>query len=127
MRNLIVFECPSNLGLKKMLYANEPGVKKFTVVLNQLGFYTAIGSTKTIHIKAPKHSMEIDPITNVRNAHNIINYSLLQADVIEKEINKDNFLLILGGDCSILIGSSIAFLMKGRFGLFFFLTAIRIT
>ncbi len=119
MRNLVVFECPSNLGLKRMSYAKEPGVKKFPVLLNQLGFYSAIGSTKTIHIKAPKHSMEIDPITNIRNARSIINYSLLQADVIGKQISEDTFLLILGGDCSILIGSAIAFKKKGRFGLFF--------
>ena len=63
--------------------------------------------------------MEIDPITNIRNARSIINYSLLQADVIGKQISKDTFLLILGGDCSILIGSAIAFKKKGRFGLFF--------
>ncbi len=119
MRNLIVLECPSNLGLKRMSIDNEPGVKKFPALLNKLRFHASIGSTKTIHIKAPKHSMEIDPITNIRNARSIINYSLLQADVIGKQISEDTFLLILGGDCSILIGSAIAFKKKGRFGLFF--------
>src|SRR5690606_36674892 len=119
MRKLIVLECPSNLGLKRISIDNEPGVKKFPALLNKLRFHASIGSTKTMHIKAHKHAMEIDPITNIRNARSIINYSLDQADVIGKQISEGTFLLIFGGHCSILIGSALALKKKGRFRIVF--------
>ncbi len=119
MRELIVIECPTNLGLAKMPYAKEPGVKKLPDWLKSLGFHAAIDPHKILRIEAPEHTMAIDELTQVRNADNLISYAIRQADLVEKEINTNSFLLLLGGDCSLLIGTAMALKKKGRFGLFY--------
>lgn len=118
-RNLIIIECPTNLGLSPMPYAKEPGVRKLPEWFKKWGFHSAVNPDKTLRIEAPKYTTKIDHLTDVRNADSIIMYAITQSDVMANEVNGNSFLLILGGDCSVLIGSSIAFKKTGNFGLFY--------
>ena len=47
-KDLIIIECPTNLGLSKMPYAKEPGVRKLPEWLNKWGFHSAITPKETI-------------------------------------------------------------------------------
>ncbi|NOU20017.1 MAG: arginase family protein [Bacteroidales bacterium] len=117
--NSVIIECPTNLGLSKKPYANEPGVKRLPMWLKKWGFHAAITPNKIISIEAPEYSANIDPETDVRNAGAIINYAIKQSEIIANKIHNDSFLIVLGGDCSVLVGTSIALRKMGRFGLFF--------
>jgi arginase len=114
-----LFEFPTNLGLKKTDYAVEPGVKKLPDWLKQFGFHEQIKPDNVFRLEPPAYTMLVDKVSQVRNADSIVTYAKEQAALLYKEINSDTFQLILGGDCSILIGSALALRQKGRYGLFY--------
>ena len=114
-----LFEFPSNLGLKKTDYAIEPGVKKLPGWLQQFGFHDQFKPEKVIRLEPPAYTMLVDEASQVRNADTIVVYAKEQAALLYKEIDNDTFQLILGGDCSILIGSAIALKQKGTYGIFY--------
>jgi arginase len=61
-----------------------------------------------------------DPITLLKNAAAIKAFSLKLGKVVSREISKRNFPIILGGDCSIIIGALLGLKQRGeRHGLFF--------
>lgn len=119
MKKKIIIECPTNLGLAKSDYAIEPGVKWLPQWLAQHGFYSKLNPNKVISLDAPRYAMHLDEVIQVRNAKEIVDFAKSQALVIEKEIDKDSFLIVIGGDCSVLIGSALALKKKGCYGLFF--------
>lgn len=114
-----LFEFPSNLGLIKTDYAIEPGVKKLPGWLKQFGFHDRIKPDKIVRLEPPAYTMLVDKASQVRNADSIVAYAKEQAALLYNEINNDTFQLIIGGDCSILIGSAIALRQKGKYGLFY--------
>lgn len=114
-----ILEFPSNLGLKKTDFESEPGVKNLPAWLEKHGFHEQLNSERVLRLEPPKYSMDLDKESGVRNADKIIEYAIEQSNLIFKQLEEDTFKLIIGGDCSILIGSSIALKRKGNFGLFF--------
>src|SRR6202030_1222824 len=60
-----------------------------------------------------------DTAMKVRNAAGIRGYSLQLANRIEELLGQGKFPLVLGGDCSILLGSALALRKRGRYGLLF--------
>ena len=118
-RTINIFEFPSNLGLKKTDYAIEPGVKKLPDWLKQFGFHDQLKPEKVIRLAPPAYTMLVDEASQVRNADSIVAYAKEQAALLYNEFNNDSFQLILGGDCSILIGSALALRQKGKYGIFY--------
>ena len=118
-RTINLFEFPSNLGLIKTDYATEPGVKKLPEWLQKFGFHDRIKPGKVMRLEPPAYTMLVDKASQVRNADAIVAYAKEQAALLYNEISNDTFQLILGGDCSILIGSAIALRQKGKYGIFY--------
>ncbi len=116
---IYILEFPSNLGLKKIESEIEPGVKKLPEWLKKNGFHKRINPEKILRIEPPKYGMDLDIESGVRNADNIIKYAIDQSKLLSSTLNENVFHLILGGDCSILIGNAIALKQKGNYGLFF--------
>src|ERR1700677_546935 len=65
------------------------------------------------------YASSIDSETKVRNARAIRDYSLALAESIGQLLDGAFFPIVLGGDCSILLGSLLALRRRGRFGLLF--------
>jgi arginase len=119
MENLCIIEAPSNLGLKEPAPGKEPGVKKLPEWLKAHNLYEKIIPNKIISVVSPLYSMHLDEDTGVRNADAIVNYSKLLSFEIQNAINTGYFPVVIGGDCSILIGCAHALKSKGKYGLFF--------
>jgi arginase len=117
--SVVILEFPSNLGLKEPSPGHEPGVKKLPDWLRRFGFHERINPIKVLKLEPPAYSMDLDEISGVRNADNIIVYAKQQAALLQKIIEGGSFPLVLGGDCSILIGNAIALKRMGNYGLFF--------
>jgi arginase len=66
----------------------------------------------------PPYSEKWDGRT-VRNASAIARFSRELANRVEKLLDKGHFPLVMGGDCSILLGNMLALRKRGRFGLAF--------
>jgi arginase len=118
-RPVTIISFPSNLGLIEPAPSKEPGVKKLPAILKNAGFFDLFSSREEITLQPPPYSMHLDPITNMRNADAIASYALQQASIIGDTVSGKNFALVIGGDCSILIGNALALRKLGRYKLFF--------
>jgi len=55
----------------------------------------------------------------MRNAPGIAEYSVRLADAVADVVDRGEFPILLGGDCSIVLGSMLALRRRGRYGLLF--------
>ena len=117
--NICILEFPSNLGLKEPYPGHEPGVKHLPDFLNDHGFHAQLNPNLTIRLDPPPYSMDLDETSGVRNADQIVDYAKIQAALLQKVISQHYFPIVIGGDCSILIGNALALKNKGVYGLFF--------
>ena len=109
----------SNLGLIEPSPGIEPGVKKLPAQLRKSGFFNLIDPVDVIELEPPPYSMYLDPVSNMRNTDSIAAYAKKQAPILQDVISRKNFALVLGGDCSILIGNALALKKQGHYKLFF--------
>lgn len=119
MQKYCIIESASNLGLKETKPGKEPGVKQLPEWLKRYGFYKTVAPKEVTTVIPPPYSMYFDEDSGVRNADAIALYSMRLSSEIQKTIHKGYFPLVIGGDCSILIGCALGLKLKGKYGLFF--------
>jgi arginase len=111
-----IISAPSILGLK------PTGVEELPVSLIKAGLAEKINAVQEI-IKVPVlndgYDSRRDNETNCLNPVAIRDFSLNLMKAVTAQIYGRNFPLVLGGDCSILIGIMPALKWKGNFGLLF--------
>ncbi|MGF1628480.1 MAG: arginase family protein [Kiloniellaceae bacterium] len=112
-RTYAVIEAPSILGLK------PTGVEKLPEALLGHGLAERLRARLAARLDVPAYSASRDPQTQTLNAHAIAAWSPSLADATEEVLAAGDFPLILGGDCSILLGSALALKRRGRYGLLF--------
>jgi arginase len=117
-RTVALLDAPSNLGLCPPRPGAEPGCKKLAVALREQGIVERLGAYDAGGLIAPPYSGEWDGKT-VRNASGIARFSRELAGRVEELLEKGLFPLVMGGDCSILLGNMLALRKRGRFGLAF--------
>ncbi len=118
MKPVHILEFPSNLGLIEPSPGHEPGVKKLPAWLRQHGFHQLIAPVDTTTLTPALYTMDVDADSGVRNADTIIAYAQKQAELVKKVVTADLFPLVIGGDCSILIGAAVGLNQLGTYGLF---------
>ena len=114
----VVVDAPSNLGLKQ-LRENEPGVWRMPEALRRAGLIDKLGGQDGGGVPRLPYGGEIDAMSGVRNADALRAYTLMLANTVGAVVDSDQFPLVLGGDCSILLGNMLALRRRGRYGLFF--------
>jgi arginase len=118
-RRLTIIEAPSNLGLAPPAPGQEPGTRYAPDALRHSGLHGLLGAHEVRRVEAPPYEPDEDRLINVRNIPAIAAYSRLLADEVARAIRSQSFALVLGGDCSILLGSALALRRCGTFGLLF--------
>jgi len=88
-------------------------------VLREHGLLTRLRAEDCGTVVPPPYVHSIDSETKVRNAHAIHDYSLALAGSIGRLLDRGFFPIVLGGDCSILLGVALALRRRGKFGLLF--------
>jgi arginase len=118
-KEVVYVSAPSNLGLKCMSYAdaNGPGARKAPAVFEQFLFRERLNILQSYTITPPVYSGEVDVKTGIRNLPELIDYSKYYAEVIRGIVVDKQFPIVIGGDCSILIGSMLALKEAGNYGL----------
>lgn len=119
-RRIALIAAPSNLGLMPQPGEREPGARKAPDVLQSLGISERLQAESSRTVPAPPYSPEVDATTGVRNATALRRYSETLADAVGEELIAGRFPLVIGGDCSVLLGSALALRRRGRYGLIFF-------
>lgn len=113
MPKFVVIEAPSILGLK------PTGVENLPKALKEAGFLKKINVEKTQLIESLLYNPKRDSTTHVLNPQGIRSYSLSLARVVSAALQRNQFPIVLGGDCSVVIGNAIALKRLGKYGLFF--------
>ncbi|MCA1431567.1 arginase family protein [Bradyrhizobium sp. BRP20] len=108
-----IIEAPSTLGLA------TDGVERLPEQLLKLGLAERIGARRAGRLVVPPKDPAPDPETGTLNAGAIAAWSPQLADAVEAVLIAGEFPLVLGGDCTILLGSMLALRRRGRYGLLF--------
>lgn len=116
---ICVLSAPSNLGLRPPASGGEPGVRALPAALLKRGLLELLSATDAGVVPPPPYNPALDPVTRIRNASSLRSYTIELAEQIGHLLNQSCFPLVLGGDCSILLGSALALRRRGRFGLLF--------
>lgn len=119
MQPIILIDAPSNLGLMPPPGGGEPGVAYMPEALRTAGLHTRLKALDGGVVTPLPYNPARDPKTGVRNAAAIAAYSRKLAEVIQRHVPAGQFPLVLGGDCSILIGAMLGLKHLGRYGLLF--------
>jgi arginase len=117
--NITVLDAPSNLGLRPPTPNHVPGVWQLPQALRRQGLLERLQADDQGIVLPPEYSAEPDFQSGFRNSVKIADYSKALAQAISGLIQSDRFPLILGGDCSILLGSMLALRSLGEYGLCF--------
>ncbi len=109
-----VVDAPSILGL------GPTGVQFLPKALREAGLLERLNA-ENAGIVAPssRYNYNRDEETKLLNPESIKDYSLRLADAVNSLLHENKFPIVLGGDCSILIGNLLALRRIGRYGLFF--------
>jgi arginase len=96
-----------------------PGVYKLAGALRDNRLLERLGSADGGVVLAPRYQAQWEPGDGVRNGPAIERFSLRLADRVTALLDQDAFPVVLGGDCSILLGNMLALRRRGRYGLVF--------
>ena len=118
MRSIVLLDAPSNLGLRPPEPGAVPGVYKLAGALRDHRLLHRLGARDAGVVVPPRYLSQWEPGDGVRNERAIEFYSRRLADRVTARILRGSFPVVLGGDCSILLGNLLG-LRTGRFGLVF--------
>ena len=115
MPRYAIVEAPSALGH----LPEHRGVEHQPEVLLGAGPADGLAARRAGRVEAASYSAERDPQTKVMNPQAISGYSSSLADAVAAVLDEGEFPLVLGGDCSVLLGTMLALRRRGRYGLLY--------
>lgn len=83
------------------------------------GLPDALGASLAARLEVPAKTLAKDAATGVLHAPEIAQFSTALAGAVSELLDSGRVPLVLGGDCSILLGNALALRRRGRFGLLF--------
>ncbi len=112
-RQYVILEAPSTLGL------SSDGVEQLPRSLLDHGLAERLSASHAGRVAPASRGGQRDPQTTVLNGSEIADYTYSLADAVGPLLDTGGFPIVLGGDCSILLGSALALRRRGRYGLLF--------
>lgn len=113
MPDAMILEAPSILGLR------PSGVERLPEALLAAGLADRLGAGHAGRVEPPAYDPRRDPETRMLNPRAIAAYSVALGDAVGEVLDRGRFPVVLGGDCSILLGNLLALRRRGRYGLLF--------
>lgn len=108
-----IIDAPSVLGLFPR------GVEGLPDALHRHDIGRRLGASRHVHLAPPVYSPQRDPVTGINNAAKIVAFARTLADAVGDELDTESFPLVLGGDCTVMLGSLLALARRGRPGMLF--------
>jgi arginase len=113
MSHYRIIEAPSTLGLW------PSGVQDAPRVLLEMGLGVGLGIGKTTRLEPPAYDSRRDLETQMLNPASLLSYTQILALEVWNMVDEGLVPIVLGGDCSILLGPALALRERGRHGLLF--------
>jgi arginase len=115
MPKYAILAAPSALGH----VPEHLGVERAPDVLLRAGLADGLAARRAGRVAAEGYSPLRDPQTKIMNPRALADYSSLLADAVAAILDGGEFPVVLGGDCSILLGAALALKRRGRYGLLY--------
>lgn len=113
MPHFTTLHAPSILGLR------PTGVERLPEALEAAGLSARLGAEYAGRIESLPYDSRRDPDSGVLNALQLHDFSLRLAEAVARQLGRGRFPVVLGGDCSNLVGCMLALRRLGRHGLLF--------
>jgi len=104
-RDSVLIRAPSNLGLRPLRPGHEPGTWRSPEALTAAGLLEALSPVQVVDLPRPRYESGEQPGTRLRNGYTIRAFNLMLADAVIAASSQDLFPVVVGGDCSILLGA----------------------
>ena len=119
MRRIALLSAPTNLGLRPPEVSSVPGCSKAPEALREAGLFRSFIETGGIDAGVIVPGRYSDKISTgrVRNGDEIIKYSKKTQKRITGILEAGNTPLLIGGDCSLLLGVGLSLKKRGIYGL----------
>ena len=111
MGGYAILEAPSVLGLFPR------GVERLPGALLDAGLAGALGARHAGQVIPPPYDPQRDPATGLLNPTALRDYAHSLADATGEVLDGGDVPIVLGGDCSIVLGPLLALRRRGRYGL----------
>jgi arginase len=119
--HISLISAPSNLGLRPPQPRAVPGTSKAPEALREAGLYTRMASHGATDAGVVLPGRYVDDakagVPRSRNQEALVDHAWRLAARIGAQLDAGNAPLVLGGDCSLLIGAGLALSTRGRYGL----------
>ena len=94
---------PSNLGLRPE-NGRQPGTWRAPQVLMSAGLRDALDAYEVLRLERPAYEFDAQHHTRIRNGQTIRAFSLVLSEKVQDILRAERFPVVIGGDCSILLG-----------------------
>lgn len=108
---------PSSLGLKPLVRGHQPGAWRAPQVLLDAGIFNGVMSLPIAELDRPAYDFQKQSGTSIRNGNTLRAYSLALANVVSASLSNGSFPVVVGGDCSALLGCLLGARKQGLCGL----------
>jgi len=95
---------PSNLGLRPTPSGGQPGTWRAPEALMAAGLKDRLGVEEVVALERPSYEFDAQPGTRIRNGLTIRRFSLELGRLVHAECVAGTFPIVVGGDCSVLLG-----------------------
>ena len=95
------------------------GVERLPEALLDARLADALGASRAGRVIPPPYDSVRDVTTGLLNPTGLRDYALALADVTGRVLDAGEVPVVLGGDCSIVLGNALALRRRGRYGLLF--------
>jgi arginase len=116
-RKIAIVLAPSNLGLRPNENGTQQGTWGGPKALMDAGLEKELNGVEVIALDRPKYEFDAQPGTRIRNGNTIRSFTLQLSEKINALLKKNEFPVVIGGDCSILLGGLYASRLEGGRGL----------
>lgn len=96
---------PTSLGLRPLYSGHLPGSWRAPQVLLDCGLAEQLQAQHVVALPVPLYSPDAQPGTHIRNGHAIRAFCLELADAVANALAQNHHPLVIGGDCSVLLGA----------------------
>jgi arginase len=113
-----VVGAPSAIGIRPYASGEARHLDRAPAALRELGLVDRLGAADLGDVVSPAYRDYLRPPGRARNEPEVASYSTVLGERVAAAIASEGFALVLGGDCSIVLGSLFgARLARGQVGL----------
>ena len=108
---------PTPLGLRPPAPGRIPGVRGMPRALIAAGLLDGLPHCPRTDLPEPLYSAELAPPAGVRNLAGLAAFTTGLADTVAAALDAGSRPIVIGGDCSVLLGPALALRRRGRYAL----------